>query len=103
VLEEARQQKTIGTSLQARVTVSASGDLLALLERHRALLPMLFIASAVRIERGTGDLTVSVARADGEKCPRCWRYVTDTVPDGDLAGLCGRCVEAIGGGVVPTP
>ncbi len=101
VLEEARQLKTIGTSLQARVTLSASGDLLSLLERHAAILPMLFIASTVRLERGAGDLTVSVARADGEKCPRCWRYVTDTVPDGDLAGLCPRCVEAIGGAGVP--
>ena len=102
VLEDARQQKTIGTALQARVSIAASGELGALVERHAADLPMLFMTSAVRVEqRASGDLTVAVARADGEKCPRCWRYVTDTVAEGELAGLCGRCVSAVGGVVAP--
>jgi len=101
-LEDARQKKEIGTALQARVVVSASGDLLALLERHVAELPMLFMTSAVDIQpAASGELAVTVARADGEKCPRCWRYVTDTVPDGAMAGLCRRCVAAVGGAVVP--
>jgi isoleucyl-tRNA synthetase len=101
-LEEARQQKTIGTALQAHVALAASGDLLALLERHVHELPMFFLASTVEITRqAEGDLAVTISRADGEKCPRCWRYVTDAVAEGDLVGLCSRCVEAVGGAIVP--
>jgi isoleucyl-tRNA synthetase len=62
---------------------------------------MLFITSSVDVTRLTeGDLSVHVTRARGDKCPRCWRYVTDAQPDGDMAGLCGRCVDALGGQLV---
>ena len=99
-LETARQQKAIGSALAARVTVSASGEDADLLERHRADLPMLFITSAVDVKRvETGAISVEVSRAPGEKCPRCWRFVTDTVTDGDLAGLCERCADVVGGTV----
>jgi isoleucyl-tRNA synthetase len=115
-LEVARQAKTIGSALGARVAVSASGETLALLRAHEADLPMFFITSAVAIESGrvetvdssaggvvTEDSTVSVAvePAPGEKCPRCWRIVTETVPSGPTAGLCVRCDGALrGDGVV---
>ncbi len=101
-LEAARQQKTIGTSLQARVSLEASGERASLLEAHAALLPTLFITSAVEVRRmAQGDLTIAVARATGEKCPRCWRYVAAAVVEGDLAGLCDRCVDAVGGASAP--
>ena len=100
-LEVARQQKAIGSALAAHVEVRASGAVADLLERHRAHLPMLFITSSVNVTRlPEGGVEVDVVRAQGDKCPRCWRYVTDTAPDGDLAGLCGRCVDAMGGQLV---
>jgi isoleucyl-tRNA synthetase len=100
-LEVARQQKEIGSALAAHVEIRASGELADLLDRHRADLPMLFITSSVDVTRLTeGDLSVHVTRAQGDKCPRCWRYVTDAQPDGDMAGLCGRCVDALGGQLV---
>jgi isoleucyl-tRNA synthetase len=96
-LEIARQQKTIGSALEADVHVAASGADADLLLRYRVDLPMLFITSAVHVARvPTGALSVRISRADGEKCPRCWRYVTDVVTDGDLAGLCGRCADVLG-------
>jgi isoleucyl-tRNA synthetase len=100
-LEDARQQKAIGTALQARVTIAASGTTMDLLERHAADLPMLFLTSAVDLNRrDSGELSVEVARADGQKCPRCWRYVTETATDGEMTGLCLRCVNAVGGSLV---
>jgi isoleucyl-tRNA synthetase len=100
VLEAARQRKEIGSSLAATVTLRASGATADLLEHHERDLPMLFITSAVQIVRAQdGALQVEVAHAPGDKCPRCWRFVTDAVPDGDHAGLCGRCVDAVGGTV----
>jgi isoleucyl-tRNA synthetase len=99
-LEIARAAKVIGSALEANVRIIESADeTLALLRRHAADLPMLFIVSAVEVVEGSGDLTVQIARAAGEKCPRCWRFVTDAVSDGDLAGLCGRCTDAVGGTV----
>ncbi len=92
-LEQARQQKLIGTALAAGVTVSGDAETMALLGRHERELPMLFITSAVTLGDVTQDtgVSVQVSRAPGEKCPRCWRYVEETVDD-----LCVRCTDALG-------
>ena len=89
-LEAARQAKTIGNSLGARVTVRASGAALDLLRSKQEDLAMLLIVSDARVEESGGDLQVEVARADGEKCPRCWRTVALTAE-----GICERCTTAL--------
>ena len=48
-LEQKRKDKVIGTSLGARVVIAASGPVGALLESHRADLPMLFNVSDVEL------------------------------------------------------
>ena len=97
-LETSRQKKEIGNALSASVTITASGADADLLEQHAADLPMFFITSGVVVRRaGAGDITVDVALAAGDKCPRCWRFVTETVADGNFAGLCLRCADAVGG------
>jgi isoleucyl-tRNA synthetase len=99
-LEGARQRKEIGGSLSAHVTIRAAGATADLLERHLTDLPMLFITSSVEVIRAAdGATTPEVSRAPGDKCPRCWRFVTDAIRTGDHAGLCGRCVDAVGGAV----
>jgi isoleucyl-tRNA synthetase len=101
-LEIARTQKVIGSALEARVSIGAPpGELYDLLRRHAADLPMFLIVSAVEVVARAEGLAVEVARAAGEKCPRCWRFVTDAVTSGDRAGLCARCVDAVGGAHVP--
>ena len=98
-LEASRQDKVIGTSLQAHVRLAAGGDDAALLAQYEAELPMLLIVSLVTLEAGeSGSLTVSVTRADGHKCERCWRTVADVSSDGRFTGLCSRCVEALESG-----
>jgi isoleucyl-tRNA synthetase len=99
-LESARQEKIIGTSLAAHVTVRARGETAALLEAHRDQLPMFFIVSQLDLVRAVGeghDLEVSVARAEGDKCPRCWRMVPAISAEADTLGLCERCVGALAG------
>ena len=113
-LERLRQQKTVGTSLEASVTVRASGTTAALVERYAATLPTLFIASDVSVSADTelpldadrasaagaqfvepgGAAVIEARRAGGIKCDRCWRYVS-SVSEGDPAGLCNRCVDAL--------
>jgi isoleucyl-tRNA synthetase len=96
-LEVARQRKDIGNALSAQITLSASGAMADLLERYREDLPMVFITSGVTIRRSGSDaLEVAVAPADGEKCPRCWRFVPEFAPAGRAKGLCPRCAAAIG-------
>jgi isoleucyl-tRNA synthetase len=122
-IERLRQRKVVGTSLEARLTLTASGTTADLLERYREDLPMIFITSQVTLRRAAGassadpggdatdepgrhlepggDVVVEVARAEGVKCPRCWRYVTSVSSRGDREGLCDRCVGALAEGLTP--
>jgi isoleucyl-tRNA synthetase len=98
-LEEKRKDKVIGNSLGANVTVTATGPIGALLERHREDLPMLFIVSDLTLNLGDGggadSVRVEVGKARGVKCGRCWRYVPSVRSEPDWSGICDRCVEAL--------
>jgi isoleucyl-tRNA synthetase len=95
-LEVARQNKDIGSALSAHVTLRASGGEADLLAAHEADLPMLFITSAVTLDRQpAGELAVAVAKATGGKCPRCWRLVVEAATTAEDA-LCDRCRDAVG-------
>jgi len=98
-LEAKRQGKVIGTSLGARVTITASGPVATLLSAHRHELPMLFIVSDVALVAGDGtgadELRIEVEKAPGVRCERCWRYVPQVRTEPDWAGICDRCVEAL--------
>ena len=49
-----------------------------LLEQYADQLPALFIVSQVELDRAAGDeLGVTVERAAGDKCERCWKYTLD--------------------------
>jgi isoleucyl-tRNA synthetase len=99
-LESARQGKTIGNSLGARVALRASGPAAVLLERYRVDLPMLFIVSQVSLDiadRPEDLVGIDVSRAEGHKCARCWRTVEAVSSANDTAGLCDRCVSAVAG------
>lgn len=99
-LEAERQAKTIGNSLGARVTLRAGGEDGRLLEQYAEDLPMLFIVSQVSLERGTdadSAVEIAVARAEGQKCARCWRVVPSVSAESATEGLCDRCVDALQG------
>jgi isoleucyl-tRNA synthetase len=95
-LESARQGKVIGTSLAAHVALTAGGDAAALLARHEADLPMLFIVSQVSLDATAREgVGVSVTRAEGQKCDRCWRVLPELSRQPEVPGLCARCVDAL--------
>jgi isoleucyl-tRNA synthetase len=99
-LEAARQARTIGTSLGAKVTLRVRGTAADLLERYRTDLAMLFIVSQLELDRAAGDgppLEVLVNRAEGDKCARCWRIVPALSSTPGSEGLCERCVDALNG------
>ncbi len=95
-LEVARQEKSIGAPLEARVRLAAGGSLYPLLEEYRDELPGLFIVSQVALERsGDDQLSVTIERAQGEKCERCWKYTTDVGEDPDFPTVCAACKDAV--------
>lgn len=95
-LETARNEKLIGAPLEARVRLSANGDLYPLLEKYAEELPALFIVSQVALNRADSPaLDVQVERAIGKKCDRCWKYTTDVGSSGRFPTVCAACAEAI--------
>jgi isoleucyl-tRNA synthetase len=95
-LETARQEKTIGAPLEAKVLVRAGPDLSPLLEEYLAELPALFIVSQVGVERAAeGELSVQIDRAAGVKCERCWKYLTDVGANPAWPTICPPCAAAV--------
>ena len=94
-LEAARNQKLIGGSLEAQVTLSAPEPAYSVLARYAQELRFLFIVSAVKLESAAGDgasgVHVQVSKAPGRKCERCWNYSTHVGEDLEYPGVCERC------------
>jgi isoleucyl-tRNA synthetase len=92
-IEAERKEKRIGSSLGARVELSATADDYALLKQYEAQLPMLFIVSEVSLDSGAFMVRVSPAR--GTRCERCWRYVPKVSGEPGHPGICERCEDAL--------
>jgi isoleucyl-tRNA synthetase len=98
-LEALRQEKTIGQSLDAKAMISGPGNnpIIQLLKKYENDLAELFILSQVEISLNEElkDLEISVAHADGEKCPRSWRWVSKLVDTDQWGPVSPRCKEAL--------
>jgi isoleucyl-tRNA synthetase len=92
-LEDLRKDKTIGSGLDARVTVTADGARETLLKKYETLLPEFFIVSQVVLK--VGNYSIESKHADGEKCERCWYFDTDTGKDARFPHVCPKCVRAL--------
>ena len=107
-LEEDRRLKKIGNSLEAAVTLHVTDPALAeFLESFGKGLPDLFIVSSATIEshgklpknaftgEGLPGFAVTVGRAEGGKCERCWRFAPEVGAEGGISGICGRCQNVV--------
>ena len=95
-LEDERVAKTIGSSLEAALEITASGETYALLERYREELRYFFIVSQVSLVKvDAGEINVKVRRADGQKCERCWNYSVRVGESSRYPTVCERCIEAL--------
>ena len=120
VLEQARAEKAIGSSLEAKVLLSVpEAELRATLQalnpadslsgNHVDELRYLFLTSQVELLESadrleglkyttqTANLGIGVTDADGEKCDRCWNYSIHVGESEAHSLLCERCVPAIAG------
>jgi isoleucyl-tRNA synthetase len=60
------------------------------------------IVSSLSLTTGAGR-QVSVRRADGGKCARCWRVLPEVGRAPDHPALCLRCADAVDSGLVCRP
>ena len=94
-LEEARNQKLIGSNLQAQVTLTAVDPVFSVLERFKNDLRYFFIVSAVEVKKGSGNgdspVVVQVGKAPGLKCERCWNHSIHVGEDRNYPSVCERC------------
>jgi len=120
VLEQARTEKAIGSSLEAKVLLYVENvDFRQALSRfqftdssitnHVDELRYFVLASQVEIveaiatvEQATYSstiegLAVGVVKADGQKCDRCWNYSTQVGEFAEEPTICERCYEALQG------
>ncbi|EIQ4212254.1 isoleucine--tRNA ligase [Staphylococcus pseudintermedius] len=100
-LEAARNEKVIGKSLEAKVKIgnSPSFDTLAFLEGFNDLHQLFIVSQVELVEDTKGEAyqhgTIEIAKADGEKCARCWNYSESLGSVGELDDLCPRCQEVV--------
>ena len=93
-LESARNEKKIGKSLEAKVSLTVPAEDAFLAEMDPDLLADLLIVSQVQVTVG-GELSVAVAQAAGEKCERCWKHHIKVGSDTEHPTLCPRCAKVI--------
>lgn len=101
-LELARNEKIIGKPLEAKVSLYADGELYDFLKSVEVQLPEIFITSSVTVENGEGEvkgdvegLSVTVSKADGEKCERCWKFSDTVGQDENHPTLCAHCAKVM--------
>lgn len=92
-LETFIKDKTIKSSLEAKVTLGASGDKLAFLKKAENELATAFIVSEVEIVDNSSELEIRIDKAEGEKCERCWVISKTVGENSEHPTLCSRCCE----------
>jgi isoleucyl-tRNA synthetase len=88
-IEPYRRDKTVGSSLEAKVEVQSAHTI-------DVDLAELLIVSEVKFQQIDGLIsdTVLVTKTTHHKCGRCWRHLPEVTEDG---ALCGRCEEVLKG------
>ncbi|MFD2044027.1 isoleucine--tRNA ligase [Ornithinibacillus salinisoli] len=100
-LEEARNEKVIGKSLEARITVVAKDDLTKEILNSIPDVHQLFIVSEAVISdqdekaKAYKHVDVAVEKHTGEKCERCWVASDSVGTDTAHPTLCSRCADVV--------
>ena len=99
-IEELRNKKIIGHSLETEVKISAADDTYSLLKKNEEELAPLFVVSSVElykddsIKNETG-VNIVVEKSRAKKCPRCWKYDYSIGSNRKYPELCDRCANVV--------
>ena len=102
-VEQARKEKVIGHSLDARITIAAPEEMRALFAAHLEDMRSLLIVSQLQLAEEKDiispfkseeikGLVVGVEKARGGKCERCWIYEESVGSDANHPTVCARCL-----------
>ena len=94
-LEGLRNQKVIGSSLEAQVKITAPSVLFDRVQKFNGLRELLIVSDFEVINGGSSTLKIEATKAPGEKCIRCWTYSTQISHDINYPDICPKCVEAL--------
>ena len=101
-LEAERQTGLIGHSLDARVLLNiANAEYSFIKDYTENEVSDLFIVSQVKFvndnlaESEIEGISISVEKASGEKCERCWKYDEEVGHDHDHSDVCPRCAKVL--------
>jgi isoleucyl-tRNA synthetase len=104
-LEIKRSERFLGNSLEAKVILHLPEKYKGLLTEEIAFLPTFFIVSAVELTaksmkdsyRSTEieGLDITIERAEGSKCQRCWNWSTTVGTFTDKNDICERCYNVV--------
>ncbi len=96
VLEEKRNEKIIGKSLEANIVIHCGDDMF---EKYSSLsdhLAEILIVSGVSVVKDKdGETEFEVVKATGDKCERCWAYSETVGKDSEHPTLCSRCASVV--------
>src|SRR5207249_995781 len=91
-LEKARQEKLIGNSLEARVTLKCDRKTIGSVSKEE--LEEFFILSDLIIE-DADEASASVEKTPYAKCARCWRHRETVGQSAAHPDLCDRCESVV--------
>jgi len=93
-LEESRNAKIIGSSLEAKVILTVDKETMMFLLPYYEDLRYIFIVSQVEVHQDD-KFNVEIQKADGAKCERCWNYSVRVGEFAEYPTVCERCAEAL--------
>jgi isoleucyl-tRNA synthetase len=91
-IEQARQEKVIGNTLEARVVLNSDSDVTDKIPKEE--LEEFFILSDLTIHRAK-DASASVTKTPYKKCARCWRHRPTVGTSKAHPDLCDRCESVV--------
>ncbi|KGR92148.1 isoleucine--tRNA ligase [Ureibacillus massiliensis 4400831 = CIP 108448 = CCUG 49529] len=104
-LEEARNAKVIGKSLEAKVLIYADKEVVDIINDEAVNFAQISIVSQLQVAGGKNDApenalvldktSIVVEKATGEKCERCWSYSETVGQHAKHPSLCVRCADVV--------
>lgn len=91
-IEETRNRKEIGDSLEADITITAPTESGELLKERIPLVEEILNVASLTLKNGA-EMSVSVRKSAGKKCPRCWNWFHDDTSANPFPELCPRCAD----------
>jgi isoleucyl-tRNA synthetase len=93
-IEEARNQKLIGDSLEAEIELELPDDLYVPVSEDPDLFKEILVVSKVDISRAE-SIKISIRKSQGRKCPRCWNWIHEDPAHKIQPELCSRCDRTV--------